>query len=655
MIDLRLWRIALLGVLASVAVAMFSLQEVPRALESPLPPDAFEGPAARELAAGLAAAAPSPRPGSDADAALAQQVEDRFAAIDGAELSEQRFGAEFGGKDVELRNLIAVLPGESERQIALLAPRDAASGTGAGTSVAATAAMLEIASGFGGTAHEKTLVFVSTGGSDIGALGARRFAEDYSDAALVDAAIVLSQPAAPDPSPPLVVPWSTGTQSTGAVLEQTAAQMTSEELEEPAGDENPLTDVFRLAIPSALGEQGPLVESGMDAVRLSSSGELPPEPGSPEADELAPNTYDDLGRVALSMVLALDAAPTPLDHGPEVYVGLAGNLLPGWTLSLIALALLLAAAVPAAAGLATSASSPWQAARAFAWVGWVAMPLLLAATVVYVCGLFGLIPSPEFPFDPRGERLGLAGSICAGVAAVLALVAGYLTRPLHAPLPRIAPVAAPAALAAATLAGFGVWLVNPYLGLLGAIGLQAWVAAAARVGPGRLPEVGLVATGAIPVLAAVIALADRFDAGIGVGADLLLMFTGGQLPLTLVVLGCVFAAAGLSIAALGGPARPDAGGEDGTAETGEGDQSGEGGRSGGDQPSPEIRVRARRGEERPEEGEGGRPEQGQPEEGAQPERDPRLWSKPAGSSSRPWASRRTAPWPFVTTPIWVRR
>jgi hypothetical protein len=495
--------------------------------------------------------------------------------------------------------------------------------------------MLEIASGFAGAAHEKTLVFVSTDGGSIGALGARRFAEDYSDADLLDAVIVLSQPAAPEPKAPLVIPWSTGYGSTGAVLEQTASDVTSEEVGEPAGDEGPLSDLFRLAIPSALGEQGPLVESGLDAVRLSSSGELPAEPGSAEADEIGPNTFDDFGRVALTLMLALDAAPTPLEHGPDTYVGLAGNLLPGWTLSLIALALLAAAAIPAVAGLASSAHSPFQAARGLGWVGWVAVPLLLATLLVYVCSWFGLIPSPEFPFDPAGERLGLAGSICVAVAIAAALAAGFLTRPLHAPSPGISGVAAPAALTAATLLGLGIWLVNPYLGLLVAIGLQAWVAAAARVGPGRLPAVGLVAAGSLPALAAVVALAGRFDAGPSVGADLLFMFTGGQLPLVLAMLGALLAGAGLAIVALDGPTRPEDPDRPDDAEP--------------EIPRPDIEVRRRPRPPEPE------PEPKAPDgDQAQPEGDPRLWSKPWTSSSRPSASRSTGPSPFVTTPISVR-
>jgi hypothetical protein len=637
-IDLRLWRISLLGVLATVIVAMFSLQEVPRPLESPLPPDAFDGPAARELAADLGRAAPEPRPGSDADGALADQVRQRFNAIDGAAVGEQRFDAEFGGKDVELRNLIGVLPGESDRQVAVLASRDVASGSGTGTSIAATAELLEIADAFAGTDHRKTLVFVSTDGGSIGALGARHFARDYGDADLLDAVVVLSQPAAPDPEPPLAVPWSTGDESTSATLDETAIAMTSDELEQPAGDESPLQDIARLAIPSAIGDQGPLVESGIDAIRLSSSGELPPEPGTAEADEIGQRTFDDFGRVALSLMLALDAAPSDLDHGPSAYVGLAGNLLPGWTLSLIALALLLAAAVPALAGLATAASSPLQAARAFGWVAWGGAPLLLATVVVYVCSWFGLIPAPDFPFDTAGERLGLTGSICAALAAALALAAGFLTRPLHAPGPRIAPVAAPASVAAATLAGLGIWLVNPYLGLLVALGLQAWVAAAARVGPGRLAAIGLVAAGAQPVLAVVVALAVRFDAGPGVGADLLFMFTGGQLPMILALFGCLLGGSGLAIVALDGPQRPDRSGSD---EPGSGEEDAE----------PEIHIESTRpGRPPPELAPDPEPDADEP---AQPGRDPRLWSKPADSSSRPSVSRRTAPFPSLTRPISV--
>src|SRR5262249_44613167 len=227
------------------------------------------------LAKQLADKAPYPTPGSASDNAIAEQVKAGFTGIDGAVASEQRFDSSFHGHRVHLRNLIATLPGESDRQIALIAPRDVAQGSGAVTSAAATAAMLEIAQGFSGTAHHKTLVFVSTDGSSIGALGARRFISDYSDADLVDAAIVLSQPAVRHPTAPLATPGPTGDESRASQLADTANATVSNEVDVPAGDEGPLSDLFRLALPAGLGEQAPLIAAGTPAVRLSGDGELP--------------------------------------------------------------------------------------------------------------------------------------------------------------------------------------------------------------------------------------------------------------------------------------------------------------------------------------------------------------------------------------------
>src|SRR5262249_23745002 len=155
-----------------------------------------------------------------------------------------------------------------------------------------------------GSAHHKTLVFVSTDGSSIGALGARRFVRDYSDAGLLDAAIVLSQPAVQEPRAPLVIPWSTGAQSTASQLADTANSTVSKETATPAGDEGPLSDLFRLALPAGLGDQGPLIQAGLPAVRLSSDGELPIDPARDTPENFRPDTFDRFGRAALSLILA---------------------------------------------------------------------------------------------------------------------------------------------------------------------------------------------------------------------------------------------------------------------------------------------------------------------------------------------------------------
>jgi hypothetical protein len=639
MIDLRLYRYALLAVPVAAVIAMFSLQGVPPSLSGGVPPDAFDPSSAAPLAKQLAETSAYPTPGSTADNAMAEQVKAQFSGIDGATVAEQRFDGSFHGHDVHLRNLIATLPGDSNRQIALIAPRDVAQGSGALTSAASTAAMLEIANSFSGSSHHKTLVFVSTDGSSIGALGVKRFIRDYTDASLLDAAIVLSQPAVQHPTAPLVIPWSTGPQSTASQLEDTANSTVSKELATPAGDEGPLADLFRLALPAGLGEQAPLVEAGLPAVRLSSDGEMPLNPSRDISEEFSTDTFARFGRAALSLILALDSSPGAVEHGPSGYIGLAGNLLPGWTIAMLALSLLLPVGLAAGSGLASGARSPIEAARGFLWTALRAVPFLGALLVLLAAALVGLLPSPEFPFDPRIESLGAGGTISV-VAAVLAYGAiAFFLRPLRPPPAAAVRGAAPAALLVACLAALGVWAVNPYLALLVALGLQAWLAAATHPAGGRLAAAGLVLLGLLPFVAMVGNLAGRFDAGLGVWHDLVLMLADGQIGATLALLSCVLAGSGVAIVAVvgRGPARP--GPE--MAPEGAGEIS--------------VRRQSTVPEERPGPADDDEPEDEpereagpEPEPQPEPERDPRLWSKPLGWILRPPGRRRATPWPSAT-------
>ena len=633
MIDLRLYRYALLAVPLAAVIAMFSLQSVPSVLSGGVPPDAFDPATAAPLAKELASSAAYPTPGSAADSAMAERVKQQFSGIAGVTVSEQRFGGSFHGDDVDLRNLIATLPGESDRQIALIAPRDVARGSGAVTTAASTAAMLQIAESFSGSSHHKTLVFVSTDGSSIGAQGTKRFIRDYTDSGLLDAAIVLSQPAVKEPAAPLVIPWSTGPQSTASQLNDTANSIVSEEAATPAGDEGPFADLFRLALPAGLGDQGPLVEAGLPAVRLSSDGELPIDPGQDTLDNFDTDTFARFGRASLALILALDATPGAVQHGPGGYIGLAGNLLPGWTIAMLALALLFPVVLAAGAGLASGARSPMEALQGFVWAGLRTAPFLGALVVILAAAVVGLMPSPDFPFDPRVESLGLGGTISVVVAILIYCAIAFFMRPLRPPPARAAQSAAPAAVLLACVAALGVWIVNPYLALLVAIGLQAWLFAATR--PAGWPAIaGLVLLGLLPLVALVANLAGRFGAGLGVWHDLLLMLADGQLAPSLAFLGCVIAGAGVAIVALGGPpARP-------TPD---------------DRVDGEFSVRRQAPpvdieEEPPAEEVPGEdsdpdapPEPAQPE----PERDPRLWSKPRGWISPPPGSRSAMPRPLV--------
>jgi hypothetical protein len=550
LIDLRLYRPALLAALLAAVVTMFSLESVPRPLFSPLAPDAFDGERAAALTRQLARNSPDPRPGSESDAELAEAVATRFTAIEGAEVSEQEYEGSFGGEDVDLRNVIAVLPGQSDRQIAVIAARDTARGSGAVSGTAATAALAEIATGFGGSTHENTLVFVSTDGGSIGGQGVRRFAEDYSEVGLVEAVVVISQPAAATPRRPLLVPWSTDDKSTAAQLAETGAAAIEGEGGLPAGGEGAVGQLLRLAIPAGLGEQAPLIERGIDAIRISSSGERPLGPEEDTLEAVSAETLGATGRAALGTLLALDAS-SAIEHGPGTYIEVAGNLLPGWTLSLLALALILPVAITGLDGFVRAVRRrPRAATRGLAWVVGRALPFLGALVLLRLLALVTLVPSPDFPYDPG--RFGVSVWSAVAVLLLAGLVATGLLAggALRAPPPSIAEGVPPAAVLVGSAAVLGVWLANPYLALLLAPALHLWMLTQVPTGGMRLgPTAALIAAGLLPLLLAVVELAQRFEVGLAVIWQLVLLVADGQIELWISFLGCLLAGCAVALLA----------------------------------------------------------------------------------------------------------
>jgi hypothetical protein len=155
-VEFRLYRAAFLPALAALVALLFSLQGVPEALSPSGTPINFDGATAAKAARQIAGAEPDRTPGSSGEAAVADLVEKRFAAIRAGEVSEQTYDSSFDGDDVQLRNVLLTLPGESDRIIAVIAARDSARGPGATSSAAATATLLELARDLGSSTHSKT-------------------------------------------------------------------------------------------------------------------------------------------------------------------------------------------------------------------------------------------------------------------------------------------------------------------------------------------------------------------------------------------------------------------------------------------------------------------------------------------------------------------
>ncbi len=554
MVDFRLYRLAFLPALLAVIVAMFSLEGAPDPLEPVTPPSTFEGDRAAAVARQIATVAPERAPGSEGDAAVAALVADRFEDVPAGAVSEQRFEASFEGEDVSLRNVLLTLPGDPGATIVIAAPRDSARGPGTASSAAATGILVELANALR-VSHEKTYVLASTSGSAAGAAGARALVENLPERDSIAAVVVISQPGSQARKPPHVVTSSSGERSGSVQLELSAESAVEAQTGAPPSEESPFLQLARLAIPSGLGDQAPLIADGIDAVAISSAGERPLTDGGEPAD-LSTESVDDFGRAAQSTVAALDVAVAEPIHGPTTQIELGDNLVPGWALAALALALILPAGVAAVDACARAGRQGLAIGAALAWAAARSLPFIGALAALYALAIVGAIPRPEFPFDPGlygvGTRAATAFVLIAGAGAASAwLLRSRGVTARRAPAPVICGIGALAATAAAA-----VWLANPYLALLAAPLAHAWLPLAGVASrPRRTIAVAATALACLPLVGAVIAVARELDLGLEAPWTFVLMIADGQIGL-LTMLGLCFLAgvvAGVVALALGHP------------------------------------------------------------------------------------------------------
>ena len=551
MINFRLYRLAFVPALIAVVVVMFSLEGAPDALEPGTLRGEFDGTRAATLARQVVNRAPDRAPGSEGDSLVADMVADRFGEIPTGAVSEQRFEATYEGEDVELRNVLLTLPGETDSMVLVVAARDAARSPAAASSAAATGVLMELANTFR-ISHRLTYVLASVSGSEAGAAGIRELVDNIPDPSVVEAVVVISQPGAAERRSPFVVASSAGTATASAQLVETAALAVTQQASEAAGGSSALTQLARLAFPSGLGDQSPVIAEGIDAVAISSAGERPLDSADDQVGDVSSDSIDAFGRAVQSTVGALDFSTTSPIHGPRTYIKLGSNLVPGWALSALALALLLPAAVAAVdlvsralragRGLALSAGLIWAAARSLPFIGALAM--------LYALALVGLVPNPPFPFDPGLFGLGARGVIAFVLMAAIAAASFYLLRARHVTADA-APTQALAACGAITTAAcLVIWLTNPYLALLLTPAAHVWITAS-RTGAGRrIVPVVAIGLAAIPVLGALAAVAAALDLGPSAPWTFVIMVADGQIGLLEVAAGCLLAGSATGAAVL---------------------------------------------------------------------------------------------------------
>lgn len=544
MIEPRIYRAAFVPAVLALVLVMFSLESRPPPLPQGLAADVvFDGDQALASTRAVLAAGADRRAGSAGDRAAGALVAERFRAR-GFNVQRDRF--ERDGR--QLVNVVGRRAGESPRQIVVVAARDARGVPDAAGSAADTAALVEIARVFEGRPSAKTLVLGSLDGSALGEVGAARLVEGLGDPGLVDGVLVLSGLGMPVPGPAAVEPWSNDTTRPSIGLQRTVAESLRQEAGSLKEGASPAGQLARLAFPLGIGAQGVLLDHGYDAVRIAGDGELPIA-GDTTVGQIDETGLEQLGRATLRTLTALDQGPRP-EHGPDTYVTVVSQVMPGWVLSLLALALVLPALAASVDAFARARRRREPVAAWLTWLAAGAVAFLAGLGLGHVLALAGALGDlPAAPVAPDLYPLDVAAAATLGAVFVTIALAWLGLRRLAVRAdPELGDAAAPGAAVAValvlSLSALLLWTINPYAALILAPALHLWLLGTlVDPPPPRRARVAMIAGGLLlPGLLAVYELATLSLDPLAGAWYLLLLVTGGHVGLLTALLGCVLAA-----------------------------------------------------------------------------------------------------------------
>ena len=435
-----MYRTAFLPALVALFVAAFALADRPTPGRNALSTDVFSaerafgtGTPEPQSLLGMAAAFPDRTAGSAGDEGLAQLVQQVFEAPEErgerAAFSVKR--TVVAGRDRDLATVTATRSGISTRRIVVLAHRD---GPGL-ANLSGTAALLELARVLKSRELDKTIVLVSTSGSETGFAGAQAWAKSEAGGP-VDGVIVLGDMAGTRIEKPWVVSWTGSAASAPLGLERTVQASVRREIRSDAGGPRALGQWARRALPIAVSEQGAIGREGLPAVLLSTTGEL-----GPSVDEhVAEDRLGAFGRAALSAIGAIDAAGPregeAFADAPNGIVTLR-NVLTDWSVRLVVGSLLLPAILAALDAYFRARRrrvpiGPW-----LAWLAVAAVPLPIAWAWMRALGATAVIDAPDgpvlpdrFPLETNGI-VAMASALLAGAlaCALVRFAVGALRRP----------------------------------------------------------------------------------------------------------------------------------------------------------------------------------------------------------------------------------
>ncbi len=479
MIEPRIYRAAFIPAVLAGVLVMFSLENRPKPVPQGLAADVlFDGDIAYRELRELVERRPDRRPGALSSAAVARELAERFRALEPEGFETIVDSWDENGQP--LVNVIARRPGESRDQIVIMAARDSRSVPDATGSASDTAALLELARVIQGRPSKKTLVLASVDGSTLGDAGARRFAETAEDRDRIEAVIVLSDLGASSAHGPTVIAWSNDDRRGSIGLQRTATQSVREEFGEEPSEEGALGQLVRIAHPLGLGAQGPLLADGIEAIRISGSGELPPPDDRRRLQDVSADRLGQLGRSTLRLVSALDAAEAPPEHGPRSYVAISRKILPGWVVAVLAATLLLPALVASIDAYARARRRREEAPGWWRTIALWSLPFLAAFGMAEVLVLLDQAPDAgAAPSDPGLYPLDGQAVAALGACTATALLVWLLVRLRLRRLGEAAESGGAGATTALSLcvAVLAVWLLNPFAALFLLPAVHAWMLA----------------------------------------------------------------------------------------------------------------------------------------------------------------------------------
>jgi hypothetical protein len=561
-VNARLVRGTWLLVALPLLLAAFSVAR-PQPLPPPTVPSTFDFAIAERLSRELAREYRDRSPGSSGGLGAAGWVSEQFELYGFEPPRVERFKAQIPGRgEVELQNLVTVVPGASQRTIVITAHRDnRGEGSGANDNASGTGALIELARSYasvgGATLAQAqpthTLVFVSTDGGAFGALGAAQFAESspYHENAL---AVISLDAIAGTGTPRLLIAGDTA-RSPSASLVRTAAIRVLEQAGEEPARASALRQLLDLGFPFTLGEQGPFVARGIPALTLTT---LPDSATQADETPFDDTTFDvqrlaELGRAAQNLIGSLDAG-LELAQGTTSYVYLGTRIVRGWAIELVLLTALLPFLIGAIdlfahcrrrrIPLAPAARS--LRGRLYFW-GY-------AAALVFVAALLGAFPDGEARPLPPDPGLYTPSPVVLGILGVLLFVGWLVSR--ESLIPR-RPVRPEETLAGHTVALLGLGLIallvvatNPFSLVYLLPSLYAWLWLPQAHASGHLARGALLVLGFAGPLMLLLSFSTRLALGLETPWYLLSLVSVGYVPWIVVALAFAWLAVAAQLTAL---------------------------------------------------------------------------------------------------------